>query len=88
MQKLFLDAMDKLPEKIQSSEKFEAIIVGAESSVDSMKSSVWLQERLSNVRYKHSVNVNVPRAEAMKIIQEEGILLVFCTMVEVGLLYS
>ena len=45
--------------------------------------SVWLKERLSNVKYKHNVNVNVPRPEAMRIIQEEGILLVFCTMVEV-----
>ena len=57
--------------------RFEAV------QVDGMPSIPWLKQRTAKWIPPYRTILNLPRDEAIAIIQEEGFLLVLCTMVEV-----
>ena len=51
--------------------------------VDGMPSTWWLKQRTAHFKLPYRTFVNLPRDKAIALIQEEGFLLVLCTMVEV-----
>ena len=82
-QKLFVEAVEGLPASMHQAKGFEVVMVGANAWIDNQPSTDWLQSRTVNWSWPHKVLANVPRAQALHAVKQDGILLVLCSMVEV-----
>ena len=50
--------------------------------VDGMPSCQWLEARLVAANFKYRIMANLPREDALRVIQWKGVVLALCTMVE------
>jgi len=60
----------------------QVYFLGADTLVQSQPSSTWLAEAARAWPWKAHLLMNAPRAEALSVLQQPGMLVVFCSLVE------
>ncbi|KAK9906836.1 hypothetical protein WJX75_008813 [Coccomyxa subellipsoidea] len=63
-------------------EDFEVYFLGADTYMQYQPSSVWLAEQSRGWPWKAHLLMNAPRSEALAVLAEPGMLVVFCSLVE------
>lgn len=63
-------------------ESGQVYFLGADTLVQSQPSSTWLAEAARAWPWKAHLLMNAPRAEALSVLQQPGMLVVFCSLVE------
>ncbi len=56
--------------------------IGGDTYVQSQPSSTWLEEQTAGWPWKAHLLMNAPRAEALSVLAQPGMLVVFCSLVE------
>ena len=60
----------------------QVYFLGAEAAVQFQPSSTWLAEQAAAWPWKSHLLINAPRSEALSVLGSEGVLVVFCSLVE------
>ncbi|CAL8462363.1 g1896 [Coccomyxa elongata] len=63
-------------------EELEVFFMGGDTYVQSQPSSTWLEEQAARWPWKAHLLMNAPRAEALAVLAQPGMLVVFCSLVE------
>ncbi|KAK9907269.1 hypothetical protein WJX75_000339 [Coccomyxa subellipsoidea] len=81
--KLFVTAVAALQEAaLQADARFEVFFIGSDARIDMQPSSQWLRAVTASWKAPVHIMANVPRSEALKVLNQEGLLLVLCSLVD------
>jgi len=60
----------------------QVYFLGADTNVNYQPSSTWLAEQARDWPWRSHLLMNAPRSEALSVLAMEGMLVVFCSLVE------
>ena len=60
----------------------QVYFLGADTTVNYQPSSTWLAEQARYWPWRSHLLMNAPRSEALSVLSMEGMLVVFCSLVE------
>ena len=60
----------------------QVYFLGADTNVNYQPSSTWLAEQARDWPWRSHLLMNAPRSEALSVLSMEGMLVVFCSLVE------
>ena len=60
----------------------QVFFLGSEAAVQYQPSSTWLAEQAAGWPWRAHLLINAPRSEALSVLGSEGMLAVFCSLVE------
>ncbi|CAL8462880.1 g2414 [Coccomyxa elongata] len=81
--KLFVRAVDALQEAaLEAEARFEVFFIGSDARIDMQPSTQWLRAVTASWKAPVHIMANVPRSEALKVLNQEGLLLVLCSLVD------
>ena len=60
----------------------QVYFLGADTNVGYQPSSTWLAEQARDWPWRSHLLMNAPRSEALSVLSMEGMLVVFCSLVE------
>ncbi|CAL5227669.1 g10676 [Coccomyxa viridis] len=65
-----------------AAEEFEVYFLGADTTINYQPSSTWLAEQARFWPWRSHLLMNAPRSEALSVLSMEGMMVVFCSLVE------
>ena len=60
----------------------QVYFLGADTNVNYQPSSTWLAEQARDWPWRSHLLMNAPRSEALSVLSMEGMMVVFCSLVE------
>jgi hypothetical protein len=61
---------------------WQVYFIGADVTVQYQPSSTWLAEQSRAWPWKSHLLMNAPRSEALSVLMQDGMMVVFCSLVE------
>ena len=66
----------------RGADTMQVYFLGADTNVNYQPSSTWLAEQARDWPWRSHLLMNAPRSEALSVLRMEGMMVVFCSLVE------